>query len=105
MGQTVDSNDAEQYAAAVKANVEAAIHAAGFPGYFHQDVLSIDHLARIGAVLGTDVAGFLPPTPEPASQRSAQPTPDPRRARSTGGRGLLRRWASRPSANELASAY
>lgn len=70
----------EVYLRAVKTNVEEAIHGAGFPGYYVDNVLTVEHLARIAEVLGINPADFFPPFPVHASERCGSQPQDRRPA-------------------------
>lgn len=69
--------EAAAYAATVKHNVEEAIHDAGFPGYYHQDALTIEHLARISQVLGTSITAWMPTDPQSLVALGAPQLPAP----------------------------
>lgn len=56
----MEAKRAADYAAEVKRTVESAIHDAGFPGYYEPGALTVEHLARIAAVLETNPCRWFP---------------------------------------------
>lgn len=103
MGRTVDNRGAAEYAAAVKTNIERAIHEAGFPGYY-QESITMECLARIVKVLDADPADWFPTGPSPAPERSGSQHQDQSPTRTRSETAQLGRWTMRPATYGSVSA-
>lgn len=90
---------AAEYAAEVQKNVEAAIHAAGFPGYYQPGALTVECLARISAAIGVpEFEGWFPSDDAAlGSERSASARTDRHPAPRRSSRARRSLWRSSPS--------
>lgn len=101
MGREVNSIEPADYAAQVKRNVEAAIHEAGFPGYYQPGTITMSCLARISAVLGEDPHAWFPPDQLASTEGAAQPVRGRSASTRTGRRPGTHKFALAPRAQFL----
>jgi hypothetical protein len=84
MARMGESDEQGRYALRIQEETEAAVHAAGFPGFYAPGTLTVGTLARIAAVLGESPDEWFPDierqeTTEGLGGPSARPPASPRR--------------------------